>query len=169
MGPLSSISSCFDKVKLLLSLSRKETLVDCLSSAWWGNVEMGPPDPILGVSEAFKRDTNPKKSKLKEALTSGIANFFPIEVNLGVGAYRTDEGKPFVLDSVKKAEDLIAKDQLDKEYAGIVGLPDFCQASAKLAFGDNSPVVKDQLVTSLEFPFLFIFHSFCLECYCARY
>lgn len=34
---------------------------------------MGPPDAILGVTEAFNRDTNPKK------------------MNLGVGAYRTDE------------------------------------------------------------------------------
>lgn len=33
------------------------------SSSWWSNVEMGPPDAILGVTEAFKRDTNPKKSK----------------------------------------------------------------------------------------------------------
>lgn len=45
---------------------------------------MGPPDPILGVTEAFKRDTNPKK------------------INLGVGAYRDDNGKPFVLPSVLK-------------------------------------------------------------------
>lgn len=45
---------------------------------------MGPPDPILGVTEAFKRDTNPKK------------------MNLGVGAYRDDQGKPFVLKSVRK-------------------------------------------------------------------
>ena len=47
---------------------------------------MGPPDPILGVSEAFKRDTNPKK------------------MNLGVGAYRDDQGKPFVLSCVRKVE-----------------------------------------------------------------
>lgn len=45
---------------------------------------MGPPDPILGVSEAFKRDSNPKK------------------MNLGVGAYRDDQGKPFVLSCVRK-------------------------------------------------------------------
>lgn len=45
---------------------------------------MGPPDPILGVTEAFKRDTNPKK------------------MNLGVGAYRDDQGKPFVLSCVRK-------------------------------------------------------------------
>ena len=43
---------------------------------------MGPPDAILGVTEAFKRDTNPKK------------------INLGVGAYRDDNGKPFILPSV---------------------------------------------------------------------
>jgi aspartate aminotransferase len=45
---------------------------------------MGPPDAILGVTEAFKQDTNPKK------------------VNLGVGAYRDDNGKPYVLPSVLK-------------------------------------------------------------------
>ena len=60
-------------------------------SAWWPNVEMGPPDPILGVTEAFKRDSNPKK------------------INLGVGAYRDDAGKPFVLPSVKKVSTLISK------------------------------------------------------------
>lgn len=47
-------------------------------------MEMGPPDAILGVTEAFKRDTNPKK------------------INLGVGAYRDDSGKPYVLPSVLK-------------------------------------------------------------------
>jgi len=45
---------------------------------------MGPPDAILGVTEAYKRDTNPKK------------------INLGVGAYRDDSGKPYVLPSVKQ-------------------------------------------------------------------
>lgn len=45
---------------------------------------MGPPDPILGVTEAYKRDTNTKK------------------MNLGVGAYRDDQGKPFVLSCVRK-------------------------------------------------------------------
>lgn len=65
---------------------------------------------------------------------------------MGVGAYRTDEGKPFVLESVKKAEHLIAAESLDKEYAPISGVLEFCQASAKLAFGEKSRVIKDQLV-----------------------
>jgi aspartate/tyrosine/aromatic aminotransferase len=45
---------------------------------------MAPPDPILGVSEAFRRSTDPNK------------------LNLGVGAYRTEELQPLVLDVVKK-------------------------------------------------------------------
>jgi len=44
---------------------------------------MGPPDAILGVTEAFKKDSNKNK------------------INLGVGAYRDDNGKPYVLPSVK--------------------------------------------------------------------
>jgi aspartate aminotransferase, chloroplastic len=44
---------------------------------------MAPPDPILGVSEAFKACTNPAK------------------LNLGVGAYRTEELQPYVLNVVK--------------------------------------------------------------------
>lgn len=45
---------------------------------------MGPLDPILGVTESYKRDKNPNK------------------INLGVGAYRDDNGKPYVLSSVRK-------------------------------------------------------------------
>jgi aspartate aminotransferase len=94
------------------------------SSAWFGNVQMGPPDAILGVTEAFKRDNNPKK------------------INLGVGAYRDDQGKPFVLPSVRQAEDQIISAKMDKEYAGIIGLPEFTANAAKLAFGEDSPIIK---------------------------
>ena len=50
---------------------------------------MGPPDAILGVTEAFKRDTNPNK------------------INLGVGAYRDANGKPYVLPVVRKVSFLL--------------------------------------------------------------
>lgn len=85
---------------------------------------MGPPDAILGIAEAFKRDTNPKK------------------VNLGAGAYRDDNGKPFVLPSVKTAEERLLKQNLDKEYAGIAGLGDFCKLAFQLAMGAKSSVVS---------------------------
>lgn len=47
-------------------------------------LKMAPPDPILGVSEAFRADTHEMK------------------LNLGVGAYRTEDLQPYVLDVVKK-------------------------------------------------------------------
>lgn len=50
----------------------------------WKAVPLGPPDAILGITEAFKADKSPSK------------------VNLGVGAYRDDQGKPYVLECVKK-------------------------------------------------------------------
>lgn len=91
---------------------------------------MGPPDAILGITEAYKRDTNSKK------------------VNLGVGAYRNDQGKPHVLPSVIKAEERLNELNLDKEYLPISGLPEFTAAAARLAFGDKSPVIADKLVTN---------------------
>ena len=42
------------------------------------NIEIAPPDPILGLEEAFKRDPNPAK------------------INLAAGVYRDETGNtPF--------------------------------------------------------------------------
>ena len=35
---------------------------------------------------------------------------------------------------------------LDKEYAGITGIPEFNKAAAELAFGSDSPIIKNGLV-----------------------
>ncbi|XP_043206509.1 aspartate aminotransferase, mitochondrial-like [Amphibalanus amphitrite] len=113
--------------RLGLSLRSVATPAAARCSSWWSNVEMGPPDAILGVTEAFKRDTNPKK------------------INLGVGAYRDDNGKPFVLPSVRTAEKELVEAMMDKEYAGITGLPDFCTMAANLALGEGNRWVQDGL------------------------
>ena len=64
------------------------------------NVPMGPPDGILGLVEAFGKDD------------------FPNKVNLSVGAYRDDNNKPWVLPSVKKAEErVLAVRAHSKAYA----------------------------------------------------
>ena len=100
--------------------------------AYNDKVKMAPPDPILGVTDAFKRDKNPNK------------------INLGVGAYRTDDGKPYVLECVKQAEAAIAALKLDKEYTTITGVPEFCEASARLLLGDDSFVIKNQLYATSQ-------------------
>ncbi|KAG7108982.1 Aspartate aminotransferase like protein [Verticillium longisporum] len=52
---------------------------------------------ILGITEAFKADTFDKK------------------INLGVGAYRDDKGKPYVLPSVRTAEQKVVDAKLNKD------------------------------------------------------
>ncbi|KAJ1511856.1 aspartate transaminase aat1 [Coelomomyces lativittatus] len=99
------------------------------SNSTWTDVPMGPPDPILGVTEAFKAEKNPKK------------------INLGVGAYRDDSGKPYVLHCVKKAELMLLEQNLDKEYLGISGLSDFTTSAAKLAFGNQSEFLTENRVS----------------------
>jgi aspartate aminotransferase, mitochondrial len=65
----------------------------------------------------------------------------------GVGAYRDDKGKPFVLPSVRQAEKKIVESALDKEYAGITGVPAFTKAALQLAYGpDSAPVKEDRVV-----------------------
>ena len=48
-------------------------------------VESAPPIEVFKLSRDFQDDTNPQR------------------VSLGVGAYRTDDGKPWILPVVKKA------------------------------------------------------------------
>lgn len=93
---------------------------------------MGPPDPILGVTVAFKNDPSPQK------------------MNLGVGAYRDDKGKPFVLSCVRKAEERLFKANKDHEYGPIGGIPEFTSVAAKLLFGDNSKELKAGQIASIQ-------------------
>ena len=46
-----------------------------------------------------------------------------------------------------KAKKKMAAANLDHEYAPIGGIAEFCSLAAKLAFGENSPVIKDKLVS----------------------
>lgn len=51
-------------------------------------------------------------------------------------------GKPKVLNCVRKAEDIVHKQGLDKEYLPITGLAPFQKLSAELAFGkDSAPLL----------------------------
>ena len=76
--------SLLKSVSILRSASAFSRPAVVRLSSTWAHVEMGPPDPILGVSEAFKKDLDPRK------------------MNLGVGAYRDDKGQPFVLSCVRQ-------------------------------------------------------------------
>ena len=94
---------------------------------------MAPADPILSLTTGFKADKNPKK------------------VNLGVGAYRDNDGKPFVFPVVRKAEAAIVADAtLDKEYLGIEGLAEFNKGAQGVIFGFDSPLVGSDCVATVQ-------------------
>jgi Aminotransferase class I and II len=71
-------------------------------------------------------------------------------MNLGVGAYRDDAGKPYVLESVRIAEKRILDQKLDHEYLPIAGLASFTKAAAQLALGADSVHIKEKRVFQRE-------------------
>jgi len=93
---------------------------------------MGPPDPIVGLNEAFAKDS------------------FPNKVNVGVGAYRDDNGRPSVLPVVRQAEKMIAEKGLDHEYLGIAGDPLFVKLALKFVYGENSTPLTENAVAGVQ-------------------
>lgn len=65
-----------------------------------------------------------------------------------MGAYRDDQNKPYVLPSVKQAERKVVDSNLDKEYAGITGVPQFVKAAVTLAYGHSEPVKEDRIAAT---------------------
>ena len=71
----------------------------------WSAVPAGPPDPILGQCQDFTEHL--KNCYSQELIGPGVTEAFkadkdPRKINLGVGAYRDGDGKPYVLPGVKK-------------------------------------------------------------------
>src|SRR5574339_1156452 len=92
-------------------------------------VSMAPADPILGVTEAFVADPNPKKG------------------NLGVGVYTDDNGKIPLLECVRKAEELRMKNSPHRGYLPIDGLAAYDAAVQELLFGkEDKNIVTVQAV-----------------------
>jgi len=92
-------------------------------------VEMAPRDPILGVTEAFNADANPRK------------------VNLGVGVYYDDNGKVPLLECVKRAERQILEAAPPRAYLPIDGLADYDRAVQALVFGEVAARRDGRIVT----------------------
>ncbi|KAK7467029.1 Aspartate aminotransferase, cytoplasmic [Stygiomarasmius scandens] len=104
-----------------------------MSNDLWQNVPLAPPDSIFKLTAAYKADP------------------FENKVNLGVGAYRDDDNKPWVLPVVRKAEQILLNTpSLDHEYLPITGLPEFTAAAAKLILGPDSPAIAEARVTTVQ-------------------
>jgi aspartate/tyrosine/aromatic aminotransferase len=83
------------------------------------SLQMAPPDPILGLTAAFRED--PRANK----------------INLSVGVYQDAAGRTPVLNCVKEAEKRMAQREGTKDYLPIDGGPDYNNRVRGLMFGEK--------------------------------
>jgi aromatic-amino-acid transaminase len=89
----------------------------------FAQIAQAPPDPIIGVAEAYNADPNPQK------------------INLGVGVYQDENGKIPILRAVREAEQRWLEREDSKTYLPIDGLPAFNQQVQRLLLGADSPLI----------------------------
>lgn len=97
-------------------------------------VEKAAADPILGLTEAFRAETNPDK------------------INLGVGVFRDADGNTPILKVVKEAEKLLLASETTKSYLPIDGDPQYCVAVQQLLFGGRSSLLSQGRLATSQTP-----------------
>jgi aspartate aminotransferase len=97
-------------------------------------LDMAPADPILGLSSAFKSDSNPQK------------------INLGVGVYQDASGQTPILDSVREAEKRILAHATSKSYLAIDGTPEYGQAVQSLLVGAEHEMIASGRAITVQSP-----------------
>ncbi len=98
------------------------------------NIQLAPPDPILGLTEIFKADPNPEK------------------INLSVGVYQDASGKTPVLATVKEAEKRILEQEDSKGYLPMTGAPAYCAQVQELLFGEGHEIISSKRAATAQCP-----------------
>jgi len=97
----------------------------------FADVQEMPRDPILGLTEAFVADKDPRR------------------VNLGVGVYQDENGKVPLLACVKQAEEAMVAKAAPHTYIPIDGLPAYDAAVAQMVFADSADLAHIATVQAL--------------------
>lgn len=98
----------------------------------WSHVPLAPQDQIPALAEEFKADADDHK------------------VALCQGVYRSTDGSPYVLPSVREAERRVFERAQHHEYLSLVGLEGFTQASVSLCYGADRPAVRERRVAAIQ-------------------
>jgi aromatic-amino-acid transaminase len=93
-----------------------------------------PGDPILGLMEAYRADSNPDK------------------LDLGVGVYKDAQGLTPIPQAVKLAEQRLVDRQTTKSYVGGHGDPLFTARLAELVLGKDSSALDEQRAAATQTP-----------------
>lgn len=97
-------------------------------------VPTAPPDPILGITEAFQADPRPSK------------------INLSVGVYKDSGGATPVLGVVKEAERRLLDQEKSKGYKPISGDPEYCRLVQALLFGAEHEIAQNARAATAHTP-----------------
>lgn len=84
------------------------------------------------MAEAFEKDTNKNK------------------INLVTGAFRDEDGKPFVLPVVREVVNKLHGKCLNNEYAPTPGPAEFRKLAAELALGEESVVIQEERNATMQ-------------------
>ncbi|MYC96209.1 MAG: aspartate/tyrosine/aromatic aminotransferase [Caldilineaceae bacterium SB0661_bin_32] len=97
-------------------------------------ITSAPADAILGLTEAFKEDSNPSK------------------INLGVGVYKDGGGQTPVLAAVKEAEERLLRSEATKSYLPIDGLAAYAALSQQIVFGSEHDILSAGRAATVQTP-----------------
>lgn len=98
------------------------------------SLPLAPPDAILGLTDAFKRDTNPNK------------------INLSAGVYKDEQGNTPILACVKEAERRLLSSEKSKGYLSIEGHPEYASRVQELLFGAGGEVLASKRAFTVQTP-----------------
>ncbi|RWU20665.1 aromatic amino acid aminotransferase [Pseudomonas alkylphenolica] len=100
----------------------------------FGAIGRVPGDPILGLMEAYAKDSNPQK------------------FDLGVGVFKDEQGLTPIPAAVKHAEQRLLDRQTSKSYVGGHGDAAFGRLISELVLGTGSPLLADKRAGATQTP-----------------
>ncbi|MCU0876232.1 MAG: aspartate/tyrosine/aromatic aminotransferase [Pirellulaceae bacterium] len=98
------------------------------------SLAFAPPDSILGLTEAFRKDPNPRK------------------INLSVGVFKDAAGSTPILRSVKEAERRLLDAEQNKGYLPIEGHPEYAARVQELLFGSAHEIQSSRRAVTAQTP-----------------
>ncbi|WP_327440003.1 amino acid aminotransferase [Pseudomonas donghuensis] len=100
----------------------------------FGAIGRVPGDPILGLMEAYAKDSNPNK------------------FDLGVGVFKDAQGLTPIPAAVKQAEQRLLEQQTSKSYVGGHGDAAFGRLIGELVLGSDSSLLSNQRAGATQTP-----------------
>ena len=92
------------------------------------------PDPILGLSAAFRADTNPNK------------------IDLGVGVYKDEQGNTPIVGAVAQAQTRLLESETSKTYITPQGVQGYIDGMLELLLGKGNSAVLANRVAAVQAP-----------------